>query len=320
MKKRFHTRQTTFRQLEIFLAVAEHGSVTEAAHQLHLAQPTVSTQLGRLGEALGAPLFEQIGKRLFLTAVGEDVASACRELFGVMDRLEMTLARRAGLSLGSLRLGVVTTAKYIVPGLLGPFCKRYPDVEVQFQVGNRAEIIQRLEQNRDDLYVFSHPPQHLDIELRPLVENPLVAIAPLDHPLAAARNIPLARLAEEGLLLREAGSGTRHAIEQYFGSQGLRLRPRMTIASNEAIKESVAAGLGMAILSRHALTHMAPGNLVELDVQGLPIPNRWYLVHWRSKVLSPIAEAFMREVEAQSGKETRSPAPTERPDDSLLAD
>lgn len=292
MKKRLHTRQATFRQLEVFREVAERLSVTDAARVLHLAQPTVSTQLTRLAQALDAQLFEQIGKKLYLTDVGEELLTTSRELFEVLDRLEMRLAQRAGLSVGRLRLGVVTTAKYLVPGLLGPFCKSHPQVEVEFQVGNRAEIRRRLQDNLDDLYVFSHPPRELDIELTLLTENPLVVIAPSEHPLARRKRVRWDELAGERWLMREQGSGTRHAIERHCEAQGLRLENPITIASNEAIKESVAAGLGVAILSRLALTHMAPGNLVELPVEGFPIANSWYLVVPRGKQLSPIAEAF----------------------------
>jgi DNA-binding transcriptional LysR family regulator len=301
IRKRLHTRQTTFRQLEVFRAVAERLSVTEAAHALHLAQPTVSTQLARLAQALDVQLFEQIGKQLYLTDVGEELLATSRELFDVLDRLEMRLAQRAGLSVGRLRLGVVTTAKYLVPGLLGPFCQAHPQVEVEFQVGNRAEIRRRLQDNLDDLYVFSHPPRELDIELTLLTENPLVVIAPREHPLASRRRIPWKALAGERWLMREPGSGTRHAIERFCETQGLSLDKSITIASNEAIKESVAAGLGLAILSRLALTHMAPGNLVELPVEGFPIANSWYLVVPRGNQLSPIAAAFKQHMLSQLG-------------------
>lgn len=296
MKSRFHTRQTTFRQLEIFKEVAERLSVTEAAQALHLAQPTVSTQLGKLAETIGAPLFEQVGKRLYLTDAGREILTSARELFDVLDRLEMRLAQRAGLALGTLRLGAVTTAKYIVPAQLGAFCRQYPGIEVEFQVANRATVIQRLQENLDDLYVFSHPPYDLDITATPLIDNPLVVIAPHDHPLAGKRGIRWSALAEDRLLMREAGSGTRYAIERHFAKHKIALHSQMTIASNEAIKEAVAAGLGISILSRHTLTHMAPGNLVELDVVGFPILNTWYLVHWKSRVLSPVAEAFKQQL------------------------
>lgn len=293
-KSRFHTRQTTFRQLEIFREVAERLSVTEAAHALHLAQPSVSTQLAKLEDALGLALLERLGKRLHLTAAGKEVLQGARELFEALDRLEMRLSQLDGLTAGQLRLGVVTTAKYLVPRLLGPFCKTYPEVEIEFNISNRSEIIHRLSDNRDDLYVFSQPPQHLDIVATPLADNPLVVIAQAGHPLAKKHHLRWEDLANEPFISREAGSGTRRAIEEHFARFGWTLTPKMTIESNEAIKESVAAGLGIAILSRHTLIHTAAGNLVELPVEQFPIPNRWYLVHWRGKQLSPVALAFQQ--------------------------
>lgn len=292
MKRRLHTRQATFRQLEIFQAFAERLSVTETARALHLTQPTVSVQLTRLADALGARLYDQIGKQIHLTDVGEELLRTCRELFGVLDALEMRLAQRAGLAIGRLSLGVVTTAKYLVPGLLGTFCQAHPGVEIDFQVGNRDEIRKRLQHNLDDLYVFSHPPAELDIVAEPLTENPLVVIAPSHHRLARRRTVRWDELANERWLIREQGSGTRYAIERHLEKTGQRLPTLITIASNEAIKESVVAGLGISILSRHALHHMAAGNLVELRVEGFPIANTWYLVHLARKTLSPVAAAF----------------------------
>lgn len=297
---RFHTRQTTFRQLETFLEVAERLSVTEAARALHLAQPSVSTQIAKLEKALGMKLFEQLGKRLYLTDAGSEVQSGAREIFDALDRLEMRLAQLNGLTVGQLRIGAVTTAKYLVPRLLGPFCRQYPQVEVQLSIANRSEVIRRLESNRDDLYVFSQPPKNLDVEAIPLAENPLVVIAPAGHRFTGQR-ISWDQLAAEPFLSREAGSGTRLAIEEHFARFGWSLKPHMTIDSNEAIKESVAAGLGIAILSRHTLIHTAPGNLVELDVAGFPILNRWYLVRWRTKNPSPVAQAFACFASAEGG-------------------
>lgn len=297
--RRFHTRQTTFRQLEIFMSVAEHLSVTLAAKALHLAQPTVSTQIAKLSQALGVSLFEQVSKQLYLTETGKDVLKATRELFEVMDNLEMHLAQRDGLSVGQLRISVVTTAKYLIPSLLGEFCQRYPDIEPEFQIGNRAEIITRLKQNMDDLYVFSNPPKELDIEAEFITENPLVVIAKQEHPLRHRESIQWDELASERLLMREKGSGTRYAIERFFKQHNLNMQQAVTIASNEAIKESVMAGLGIAILSRHALNHMAPGNLVALPVKDFPIPNSWYWVVPKGKQMSRAAQAFKAHVAAK---------------------
>jgi DNA-binding transcriptional LysR family regulator len=284
------------------MAVAERSSVTKAANALHLAQPTVSTQIGRLADALQCKLFEQVGKQLFLTDAGKDVLKATRELFDVMANLEMRLAQRAGLSIGQVRISAVTTAKYIIPDWLGRFCEQFPEVEPEFQIGNRAEVIQRLKQNLDDLYVFSHPPKELDIEAQLLTENPLVVIAKRDHPLGKRKKISWQELEHERLLMREVGSGTRYAIEKFFQLHNLTMQRPVTIASNEAIKESVVAGLGISILSRHALKHMAPGNLIELPVQNFPIPNSWYWVTPRGKQASPAAAAFRQFVEGDVGE------------------
>jgi DNA-binding transcriptional LysR family regulator len=278
------------------MQVAELSSVTLAAKALHLAQPTVSTQIAKLSDSLGVVLFEQVGKQLYLTDTGNDVLDAARSLFSVMDNLEMRLAEREGLSLGRLRISVVTTAKYLIPQCLGTFCEKYPNIEPEFQIGNRAEIIQRLKQNLDDLYVFSNPPSELDIQSEFLTKNPLVVISKQDHTLRNKKKITWSELSNERLLIREQGSGTRFAIQRFFDQQGYSLQKSVTIASNEAIKESVMAGLGIAIISRQALTHMAPGNLVELDVQDFPIANSWYWVLPKGKHESVIAKAFREHV------------------------
>lgn len=297
MKSIFHTRQMTFRQLEIFKTVAELGSVTKAAQAMHLAQPTISTQLSKLQQSTQTPLFEQIGKQLYLTAAGEDVVLACQQLFDALDTLEMRLAKRANLSFGHLKISAVTTAKYLVPSWLGPFCSQHPNIEPEFQIGNRADIIARLQKNLDDLYIFSHPPAELDIDSQPLTDNPLVVIAPKHHRLADHQRVTWQEVLTERFLIREKGSGTRFAIEAFFKQQGYPTNI-VTIASNEAIKESVVAGLGIAIISRHALHHMAPGNLVELPVNGFPIQSRWYLVTPKGKQLSPVAGAFKTHIAA----------------------
>ncbi len=294
--RRLHTRQTTFRQLEIFMAVADHASVTLAAKALHLAQPTVSPQIAKLADSLECQLFELVSKKLYITDTDQEVLEATRELFAVMDNLEASLAMRAGLSVGHLRISVVTTAKYLIPHWLGEFCQQNPNIEPEFQIGNRAKIIQRLKQNLDDLYVFSNPPRELEIKADFLTQNPLVVIAKQDHKLKDKCNIKWSELHNERLLMRENGSGTRFAIEAFFRDNKIRMQNPITIASNETIKESGMAGLGIAIVSRHALNHMAPGNLIELAVEDFPIPNSWYWVLPKGKHSSSAAKAFQTHV------------------------
>ncbi len=292
MQKRFHTRQVTFRQLEVFKKVAEESSITVAAKNLHLAQPTVSTQINNLSESLGVTLFEKIGKQLYLTQMGGEILRTTRTVFDAIDGLEMTLAQIEGLSYGQLRISVVTTAKYLIPRYLGEFCEKHPGISPELHVGNRAEIIQRLKQNLDDVYVFSNPPNEIDIHSDLITENPLVIVGQPQHKSTPRKKLPWSSLDKQRFLMREKGSGTRFAVERHLEKLGLKMHRYITIASNEAIKESVMAGLGIGILSRHALAHMASGNLVELNIEGFPISNSWYWVVPKGKQLSPSVTAF----------------------------
>ena len=299
MKSRIHARIGTIRQLEIFLAVYDLGSITAASEALHLTQPTVSTQLKKLPDADGMPLYERVGKGRESTDAGRALAPTARQEMDTFERLDMTLADLRGLKAGTLRIAVVTTSKYFIPHLLGSFCEQYPQVDLQFRVGNRQQIIQRLHDGLDDLYVFSHPPQDEDIIVTDFLPNPLVAIAPVGHHLAKRKGLRLADLADEPFLMRESGSGTRHAIERHLARQDARINVRMTIESNEAIKHAVMSGLGISILSEHTLTYGGDEGLVKLKVKELPIESTWYLVRLRSRRLSLIAEAFLEYLQGE---------------------
>lgn len=287
-------RHSTLRQLEVFEAIARLGSFTRAAEELFLTQPTVSMQIKKLSDAVGLPLFEQVGKKIFLTAAGRELQNTCREVFKHFAHFEMAVADMKGLKCGSLRLAVVTTAKYFAPRLLGPFCQRYPGIEVSLKVSNRERVLERLHDNEDDLYILGQPPEDVDAVADPFLENPLVVLAPADHPLAGKRRIPLARLAKEPFLLREPGSGTRAACERLFAEHRLKVNVRMVLGSNEAIKQAIVGGLGVSVLSRHTLALDAPlGQLAILDVEDFPIQRHWYVVYPRGKQLSVVARAFL---------------------------
>lgn len=283
----------TWNQLRIFDAVARHASHTRAAAELHVVQPTISAQIKQLSAAVGMPLFEQIGKKIFLTPAGQELHATCGELFDCWSRFEMKVADIKGVKTGTLRVAIVTTAKYFIPRLLGPFCRLYPGVDVALEVVNRDQAIERLAANRDDLYIMGVPPDHLPAERHPFLENPLVVIAPRDHPLAGHRHIELARLAKEPFIARESGSGTRIAAEKFLASHRIRPRNRMQLGNNEAVKWTVAAGLGIAVISRHALM-LEPmhDQLAVLDIQGFPIRRSWYVVYPAGKRLSVVAKTF----------------------------
>lgn len=286
-------KNATLHQLKVFEAVARHSSFTRAAEELFLTQPTVSMQVKQLAKAVGLPLFEQVGKRLYLTEAGKELYTACREIFDRLSQFEITIADLKGLKQGTLRLAVVTTAKYVIPRLLGPFCQRYPGIDVSITVTNHERLVENLIDNRDDLYILSQPPEDLDVAVHPFLENPLVVLASRNHPLANEKNIPLKRLAEEPFIMREPGSGTRKSIQKLFDEHAMQLKVKLDLGSNEAIKQAIAGGLGISVLSLHTLALEGTDSpLAILDVEGFPIQRYWYIIHPAGKQLSVIAQAF----------------------------
>lgn len=287
-------KQSTLHQLKVFEAVARHNSFTRAAEELFLTQPTVSMQVKQLTKAVGMPLFDQVGKRLYLTQVGEELVKTCREVFDKLDQFEMTVADLKGLKQGRLRLAVITTAKYFVPRLLGPFCQRYPGIDVSLQVTNHEHILNRLSENLDDLYVMSQLPENIEITCQPILENPLVVVVRADHPLVQEKNISLEQIAAEPFIMREPGSGTRKAVQTLFEEHKLVLKVRLDLGSNEAIKQAIAGGLGISILSLHTLAlEGLNSQLTVLDVEKFPIERYWYAVYPSGKQLSIVARTFL---------------------------
>ncbi|HKJ70750.1 MAG TPA: LysR substrate-binding domain-containing protein [Gammaproteobacteria bacterium] len=284
----------TFRQLQVFEAVARHLNYTRAAEELFMTQPAVSGHVRQMEEAAGLPLIEQVGKRLYLTEAGEEVQKAALDVINRGEALEMRLADLAGMIRGRLRLAVTTTAKYFVPHLLGAFSRRYPGVDVRLEVSNRETVLERLAANEDELAIMGRVPQGMHVTGTAFTRNPLVVVAPPEHPLAQEHGIAPERLAEETFLLREPGSGTRLAMEQFFSERGLSLKGGMELGSNETIKQAVMAGLGLSVLSWHTLPlERATGRLAILDVEGFPLQRHWYAVHLKDKRLSVVAATFL---------------------------
>jgi DNA-binding transcriptional LysR family regulator len=250
-------------------------------------------QVKQLEEQLDVPLFEHLGKRIHLTEAGQEALTYARAITQQLEELEGVLNRMKGLSGGRLRISVASTANYFIPGLLGTFSRKYPDVTVSLDVTNRETLLRQLAENTVDLVVMGQPPAEADVEAEVFLDNPLVVVAPPDHPLAGSRNIPLSRLQEETFLVREHGSGTRIAMERFFNEHGVKVKTGMEVGSNEAIKQSVQAGLGLGLLSRVTLEQeLELKRLAILDVEDFPIMRHWYVVHRRGKRLSAAAEAF----------------------------
>jgi DNA-binding transcriptional LysR family regulator len=288
-------RYATLRQLQIFEASVRLGSFSKAAEELFVTQPTVSMQIKKLSDALGIPLFEQVGRNVRPTEVGHELYEACRKIFESLANLEMKVSDHKGMKRGRLRLGVVTTAKYFVPEVLGEFCRKYPGIDVALKVSNRDRITERLNNYEDDLYIVGQAPSDvMEIASYPFAPNPMVVLASQDHPLVGQKNIPLSRIAEEPLILREPGSGIRDATLRRFRENNLEPNVKMELGSNEAIKHAVVGGLGIAILSLHTLSLEGPGGPVKLlDVEGFPIMRQWHLVYPKGKELSLVANAFL---------------------------
>jgi DNA-binding transcriptional LysR family regulator len=288
-------RHATLRQLQVFEAIVRLGSFTRAAEELFLTQPTVSMQIRKLTDAIGLPLFEHVGRNVEPTEAGLELYEACRTMFESLANLEMKVSDLKGMKRGRLRMGVITTAKYLAPEILGEFSQLYPGIELALKVTNRDSIIERMHRNEDDLYIMGQAPEdELDVESYPFAPNPLVVMAPRSHHLVGKKNVSLAEIAKEPLIIREPGSGIRDATLRTFDAKGLRPKVRMELGSNEAIKHAVAAGLGLSVLSLHTLTlEGTNGPVAILDVEGFPIMRHWYIVYPKGKELSLVARTFL---------------------------
>jgi DNA-binding transcriptional LysR family regulator len=283
----------TLRQLKIFEAVARHLSFTSASKELHLTQPAVSMQVKQLEEEVGLPLFEQVGKKIFLTDAGQELRRYAGSILGMLAEASLVFDEMRGLERGRLRIAVASTANYFVPQLLASFCQRHPKVQVSLDVTNRQRLLEALSANDTDLVIMGKPPSTMELVAESFMDNPLVVIAPPGHPLAREKRIPLERLQGETFLVREKGSGTRSAMERFFVEHGISLSSAMEMSSSEAIKQGVEAGLGFGLLSLHTLEmELALKRLVILDVDKLPILRKWYIMHRAGKRLSAVAQSF----------------------------
>jgi DNA-binding transcriptional LysR family regulator len=291
---RRYLKHGTLPQMRAFEASARLGSFTRAAEELHMAQATASVQIKKLSETVGLALFEHSGKRFYLTEAGERVYAGCSEVFRALSNMEQALIELRGVACGRLQVAVPSTAHYFASRLLEAFLHRNPGVHASLQVHDRAALIERLGKHEDDLYMLVEPPEGREVVAQALVPNPLVVLAHVDHPLARENDIAFERLAREPFLMREPGSGTRMIVLRLFARHGTVPSIRMELTSDEALREAVLAGLGVAILPRYA-----PGvdpvltKLVCLDVEGFPLESHWHFVYPVGRRLPAAARAFL---------------------------
>ena len=293
IQNQYLIRHASLRQIQVFESVSRNLSFTRAAEELHLTQPTVSAQVKSLADAVGLQLYEQIGRNIYLTEVGESLASSCREIINTFANLEIKINDFRGMKRGRLRVAVMTTAKYFMPLALGEFSKQYPDIQLSLEISNRETLLKRIDDNLDDLYILGQiPPSHTDLNITPFTSNPLVIIANREHELVG-KKVSLERLAVEPFIMREEGSGIRSAVQAAYASKGLEVNERLTMTTNEAIKHCVVGNLGIACVSKHTLyLEDKNGPIVELDVEEFPIQKEWNIVYPAGKELSVIAKEF----------------------------
>ncbi|WP_460904692.1 LysR family transcriptional regulator [Paraburkholderia jirisanensis] len=286
-------RNATLRQLKVFETVARHLSFSRAAEELHLTQPAVSTQVRQLEEHAGLPLFEQLGKKIYLTPAGTEMLYYSRAIIQQFHEVDEAMGQLKGISGGKLNVAVISAGDYFFPRLLGEFTQRYTGVVLNLAVHNREELLHQLATNQTDLAVMVRPPHEADSVNEAFAPHPYVIVAAPNHPLAGKHNIKFAQLADEAFIVRERGSDTWNSMEEGFAGRLTNLKIAMEIKSTETIKQAVIAGMGIAFLSAHTISlELQVGNLVVLDVESFPVMLNWYVVHRRNKRLPPVAEAF----------------------------
>ncbi len=286
-------RGATLRQLRTFAAVARHGSFARAADELHLTPPAVSMQIKELEDEVGLPLFDRGARSVSLTMPGEYLLVYVRRVLATMKEADDAMARLRGAQTGRITIGMVSTAKYFLPRVLAGFRAEHRGVEMRLTVGNREQLVKWLQEAEVDLAVMGRPPRDLAARAEPFAAHPHAVIAAPIHPLSSQREIPPAALATEEFIVREEGSGTRAAMEQFFHESRIDPPRIMEMSSNETIKQAVIANMGLAFLSLHtAGLEIETGQLHVLDVIGLPLIRRWHIVHLQGKPLSPAAEAL----------------------------
>ena len=286
-------KNITIRQLQVFTVAATHLSFARAAEELHLTHAAISLQIKQLEEVSDSILFDRIGKRVYLTDAGEVLLDHAREILRLLKDVDESLLALKGLKGGRVSIAVTSTAEYFAPGLLGEFRKIHPEVRVRLLVSNREEVTRLLEANEVDMAIMGRPPAKMDAEAVNFAPHPFVIVCCAGHPLTKRSGLTVSDIIEEPMIVREAGSGTRLAMEEFFRLRGIEPNIVMELGSNEAIKQAVVAGLGISFLSQHTLgLELNTGHLAVLQVEGAPVMRHWFIVRYKVKRLTPALGAF----------------------------
>lgn len=287
-------RRSTLRQLQIFAAVARHKSFTRAAEELFLTQSSVSTQIKQLKELVGLPLIEQIGKKINITPVGMRTLDLYLSLDNQWREYEDDIAQLSNPGQGEISVSGVKSCQYFLPRVLGSFSKIYPDIRISLKVLNREQVLDRIQKNQDDFYIMGLIPEELELKVVPFIDNPLLVIAPPEHPLAKKKNLPVSVLEDEQFIVREPGSGTRRETNRFFEQHNLKINSQIELGSNEAVKQGVIGGAGVSLISLYGVAlELRLGLLTALDLKGLPLIRTWNITYPAGKAIKPATRTFI---------------------------
>ena len=283
----------TLHQLQVFLKITQTQSITKAAEELHLTQPAVSIQLRNFQDQFDIPLTEVVGRKLYITDFGKEIAIAAEKIVEQVHAINFKTAAYKGQLTGKLKISVVSTGKYVRPYFLADFIKNNPGIELKLDVTNKAMVINSLDENEIDFALVSILPEAMQVEAIPLMENKLYLVA--DKDFEVEQSVYKRRIFEEiALIYRELGSGTRLTMERYLRDNGFPVRKKMELTSNEAVKQAVIAGLGYSVMPVIGIKNeVQDGDLKIVPVEDFPIVTTWNLIYMKNKRFSPVAEAFL---------------------------
>lgn len=292
----------TLHQLQVFLKITQAQSITKAAEELHLTQPAVSIQLKNLQDQFEIPLTEVIGRKIFITDFGKEIAVAAERILNEVHAINYKTMAYKGQLIGRLKITVVSTGKYVMPYFLSDFLKQHRGVELVLDVTNKAMVLESLEKNEVDFSLVSVLPENLQVENIELMENKLYLVGNREqsfqqqlHPNSILEKIPL--------IYREAGSGTRHIMEKFIKQNNLPVIKKMELTSNEAVKQAVIAGLGYSIMPLIGIKNeLNNGDLQIIPVEGFPIKSNWNLIWLKNKSFSPVATSFLDYIQKEKSR------------------
>ena len=283
----------TLHQLRIFLKVAHKQSVTKAAEELHLTQPAISIQLKKLQDQFDLPLIEIIGKKLYITEFGKEIMEASERILHEVNEIKYKALAYKGQLAGELRLSIVSTGKYVMPFFLTDFLEKHKGVDLNMDVTNKAKVVQSLEKNEVDFALVSVLPEQLDIKNVALMQNKLFLVGK-PHNKEQLTKITLKSLAKIPLIFREEGSATRQAMENFMTTQEINILKKMSLTSNEAVKQALIAGLGYSIMPLIGIKNELSNHSLQIfPLKGLPIATQWNLIWLKHKKFSPVAKAYL---------------------------